>query len=253
MQAFEKQLNIRTPEGICFPLVLASPVSRFLALAIDQACVMVLTTVLSTLLRIFNLLSPDLAAAFWAVLTFLISFGYPIVMEWSWRGQTLGKRLLRIQVMDEQGLRLQFSQVVVRNLLRPVDALPMFYLLGGVTALINRKAQRLGDITANTIVIQRRHAFEPDTRQITADKYNSLAAYPHLAARLRQYVTPEEAGIVVEALLRRAHLDAEARLTLFQALRNTLEAHVTFPAEAVENLSDENYVRNVVAILFQSR
>jgi len=253
MPSFEKNLTIRTPEGICFPLILASPISRFLAVTIDAACIIVLTTTVSALLSGFRLISPDLAAAVWAVLTFLISFGYPILTEWYWRGQTLGKRLLRIQVMDEQGLRLQFSQVIVRNLLRPIDALPMLYLVGGTTSLISRKAQRLGDITANTIVIQHRHTFEPDIKQITADKYNSLKNYPHLTARLRQHITPEEAGIAIEALMRRTHLDTEARLNLFRELRNTLETRVPFPTEATENLSDENYIRNVVDILFQIR
>ena len=55
---------------------------------------------------------------------FAISVGYAIFTEWFWRGQTVGKRLLRLRVIEEQGLRLQFSQIVTRNLLRFVDMLP---------------------------------------------------------------------------------------------------------------------------------
>ena len=31
--------------------------------------------------------------------------GYGIVMEWFWRGQTIGKRLVRLRVMDGKGWR----------------------------------------------------------------------------------------------------------------------------------------------------
>ncbi len=85
---------------------------------------------------------------------FVVQVGYGIACEWLWRGQTVGKRLLRLRVMDAQGLHLQFSQVALRNLLRFVDSLPAFYLVGGLVSLLNSRAQRLGDFVANTIVIR---------------------------------------------------------------------------------------------------
>src|SRR5262249_58768067 len=62
--------------------------------------------------------------------------------EWYWRGQTVGKRMLRLRVVDRQGLRLQPSQIITRNLLRFVDGLPAFYMLGGLTSLLNRQIGR---------------------------------------------------------------------------------------------------------------
>ena len=76
---------------------------------------------------------------------FALSIGYPIVTEWFWRGQTIGKRMFGIRVMDVQGLRLQFSQIAIRNLLRFVDSLPLFYVVGGITCLLTRHYQRLGE------------------------------------------------------------------------------------------------------------
>ena len=86
--------------------------------------------------------------------------------------------------MDEQGLRLKFSQVVIRNLLRPVDGLPLAYLLGGLACLISKRAQRLGDLAAGTIVVRHPTIFQPDLDQLMAGKYNSFRDYPHLEARL---------------------------------------------------------------------
>jgi len=246
-------LHVRTPEGIVFSLQLAGPVTRALAWAVDQGCVMVLSLVAGTVLGVLRLLSPDFAQAILLLVYFVLSIGYGIATEWLWRGQTLGKRLLRLRVMDAQGLRLQFSQVVIRNLLRFVDMLPAFYMVGGLSALFTRRAQRLGDLAGNTVVVRTPPVAEPDLDQLLAGKFNSLRAYPHLAARLRQRVSPPEAGLALQALLRRDQFDPPARVELFQQIADHFRSLVEFPAEAGEGLTDEQYLRNVVDILFRPR
>ncbi len=246
-------LLIKTPEGISFSLLLASPLSRFLAYAIDFACITAGTSILGSVLAFLNLISFDVARALTILLFFILQIGYGIFCEWAWRGQTVGKRILRLRVMDVQGLRLQFSQVVIRNLLRFVDALPAFYLVGGVACLINRRAQRLGDIAANTIVIRNPKVDQPDLDQLLAGKYNSLRDYPHLEARLRQRVSPHEATVALQAIVRRGDLETTARVELFQTIADHFRSLVEFPPEAVEGIADEQYVRNVVDILFRPR
>jgi len=250
----EKQntLQIRTPEGIAFSLFLASPVTRCLAWAIDLACIMALAYVVGRLLPTLRIISGELVMALSLVAYFAISIGYGIATEWYWRGQTLGKKLLRLRVMDEQGLRLQFSQIVVRNLLRPVDALPILYLVGGVACLLSRRAQRLGDFAANTIVVRNPKTVEPDLDQLLAGKFNSFRDHPHLAARLRQRVSPREAGIALRALLRRDELEPHARVDLFTDVATHFRSIVEFPDDATFGLTDEQYVRNVVDIIFRT-
>jgi uncharacterized RDD family membrane protein YckC len=246
-------LSIRTPEGVTFSLTLAGPVSRFLAWVVDLCCIAVITESLRRILGGLGVVSADLAAAVTAVVFFVVSIGYGIGCEWRWRGQTIGKRLLHLRVMDRQGLRLQPSQIVTRNLLRFVDGLPAFYLVGGLTCLINRQGQRLGDIAGNTVVAHTPDVGRPDLDQLSKSRFNSLAQYPHLAGRLRQRVSPQIANVALQALLRRDELDPGARLELFAELAAHLRSCVEFPAEGVELLQDESYVRNAVEILFQSR
>ena len=136
------KLMLRTPEGVLFSLRLASPITRLLAALVDMACVSVLTTVVSTLVKILALFSRDLAGAIWILAAFIIATAYPMLTEWLWRGQTLGKRLFRLRVMDVDGLNLHVSQVVLRNLLRAIDMLPVFYLVGGAAAMLTRHVQR---------------------------------------------------------------------------------------------------------------
>jgi len=246
-------LNIRTPEGIVFSQVLAGPIARFMACFIDQLCIQVVLTLLGLVISLLALVSFNFAVAFYVIGYFIVSIGYGILFEWSWRGQTVGKRLLRLRVMDVEGMRLQFNQIVVRNLLRFVDALPAFYFVGGVTCWLNSKCQRLGDIAANTVVVRHPRIVEPDLDQVLAGKFNSLRQFPHLVARLRQNVTPVEADLALQSLLRREEFDPVARVELFGELAGHFRAKVEFPAEANDGVADEQFLRNVVDVIYRTK
>lgn len=242
-------LRILTPEGVTFALPLAGPMSRFLAWLVDFAVFVVATSLISQVLSIFSFIGGDLLGAITALVFFVVYVGGCMAQEWFWRGQTFGKRLLRLRVADAHGLRLQGSQIFMRNVLRFFDMLPFFYLIGGVSCAVTAKAQRLGDIAANTVVIRIPEISEPDLQALTKGKYNSLLEYPHLTARLRQLTSPALSNIAVEALLRRDQFTAEARLAVFAEISAALRKLVLFPVEAVESLPDEQYVRNVVEVL----
>jgi uncharacterized RDD family membrane protein YckC len=245
-------LLIKTPEGIIFSILLAGPITRFLAWIIDFIVIIVATSVVGAVLGIFGIVSIDFAQALSLLAYFLISIGYGILAEWHWRGQTIGKKLLRLRVMDVHGLRLQFSQIMIRNLMRFVDSLPGLYALGGAACLLSKRAQRLGDVAANTIVVRNPKTAHPDLRQLVSGKYNSLRDYPHLVARLRQKVTPQEAGIALQSLLRRDSLQPRARVELFEQIASHFRSIVEFPEEATYGITDEQYVRNVVDILYNA-
>jgi hypothetical protein len=178
--------------------------------------------------------------------------GYGMFMEWRFRGQTFGKRLFRLRVVDAEGLRLQLYQVVTRNILRAVDMLPFFYLVGGVSTVLSPWCQRLGDIAANTVVIRHPQLREPDLDQLLAGKFNSLREHPHLAARLRQQVSPAEAALVAQAIIRREEFDPVKRIELYAELAEHFKVKVGFPAEVTEGITDEQYLRNVLDILYRS-
>jgi uncharacterized RDD family membrane protein YckC len=249
----ESTLRVETPEGVVFSFGLASPLTRALAYAIDLAAIAAITAVLSKSIPILAIVGADWASAFSVLLTFLISMAYGILLEWRWRGQTLGKRVLRLRVIDAGGLRLEFTQVVVRNLLRALDMLPALYLVGGSVALATKKCQRLGDLAAGTIVTHEPVVQPVDLEQIAPAKYNSLLAQPHLAARLRNRVPAEMAGLVVKALSLRDSYEPSARVALFGELANYFRSLVPFPEETVEGLTDEQYVRNVLFALYTTK
>jgi uncharacterized RDD family membrane protein YckC len=246
-------LFIRTPEGIVFSQLLAGPVTRFFAWFIDQLCIGAAMSLLGSLLDLLGVVSLNFAVALNVIAYFIVGIGYGIFFEWTWRGQTIGKKLFRLRVVDVEGMRLQFNQIVVRNLLRFVDELPIFYFVGGLTCWLNSKCQRLGDIAANTIVIRVPRITEPDLDQLLAGKFNSLRQFPHLAARLRQNISPAEAEVALQALLRRDEFDPVARVELFGELAAHFYAKVEFPAEATDGVADEQFLRNVVDVIYRTR
>lgn len=247
------RLVIHTPEGCSFSLPLAGPISRFLAWALDLLVVVALFLGVSWALSFIAVISRDLAGAIMFLAFFLLWFGYGIVLEWFWGGRTLGKRVLQLRVIDEHGLRLTFWQVVIRNLVRFVDAMPLLYMVGGIACLLTRRSQRLGDLAAGTVVIRPTPRYEPDLGKVMGDKFNSFKAYPHLEARLRLRVAPAQANTALQALMRRDRLDPLARVKLFAELAGYFRALVDFPQAATDGLSDEQYIRNVVDSVLRSQ
>ena len=66
---------------------------------------------------------------------------------------------MKIVVVKEDGSPLTYKASLIRNLLRIVDALIILngiptYLIGGITLLLTKKKQRIGDLVAKTVVVK---------------------------------------------------------------------------------------------------
>ena len=246
-------LSIETPEGVVFSFELATPVARALAWAVDATAIGCLVYGIGKIVGIVGVFGRDIVGAISVAGYFVISIGYGIVLEWRWRGQTLGKRMLGLRVIDARGLRLHLPQIVLRNLLRLVDSLPLLYLVGGIACFLSRNGQRLGDLAANTIVAREAHWTAPDLDLIAGAKYNSLQSWPHLAARLRSLASPEAVALALRAIAGRERYDPRARIDLFRDLAAYFQSLVQFPEAAVEGLTDEQYIRSVLRVIYAAR
>lgn len=246
-------LVISTPEGVRFQIPLAGPTVRFLAWFMDAIVINGAFALCVRGVAPFRALNPDVISATLVILYFALTIGYPMATEWMWRGQTVGKRIFGLRVIDASGKRLELTQILLRNILRIVDVLPGFYMLGGASLVLSSRCQRLGDMVANTVVIrQRKLALPaiPESRNL--EQLNSLLGHPHLAARLRQAVPTPLAQIAMEALLRRDQLAPEARIAVFAALTDRFKKLVAFPEETTAGLADERYVRNCMEIVLNT-
>lgn len=82
----------------------------------------------------------------------VVLLGYQTVLE-GYYGQTIGKYLRGIVVVNEDGSSITWGAAIARNLLRIVDMLPVFYVVGIVVAFITENKQRLGDVAGSTVVV----------------------------------------------------------------------------------------------------
>ena len=83
-----------------------------------------------------------------------IIFAYLILME-AYAGWTVGKLILGLRVVDGSGGKIGLYKSVIRNLLRFVDGLPAFNILGIVLIATSQSEQRFGDRIAKTYVTKR--------------------------------------------------------------------------------------------------
>lgn len=241
---------VRTPEGVSFTLLPAGPIGRFAAWCVDLACIFVIFIPLDLLLGLLAIVSPDWSRAAVTVLFFLVSLGYAMASECRFKGQTVGKRLFGMRVIDAEGLSLQLSQVIIRNLLRLVDIMPLCYLVGGLSCLLTGRSQRIGDIAAGTMVVREPVVERPDLEQVTASKYNTLREHRLLAGRLRQRSPQTASNIALEACLRREELEPSSRVALFAEIAEYFTETVPLTSEVTEGIGAEQLVRDVVEVLF---
>lgn len=125
----------------------AGPVVRAVALAIDTLIKGALYLALAPFLA-FSGLGVGLAL----LGAFLLEWFYPVLFE-VLRGATPGKRAMGLMVVQDDGTPVGAAASVIRNLLRVVDFLPLFYGAGLVSTLVDRDFRRLGDLAAGTLVV----------------------------------------------------------------------------------------------------
>lgn len=237
----EREAIVLTPEHVPIRLFPAGLGARFFALLVDAGVILALSSVVSMM---FGMMS-----GFRMVAVFVISWGYHVYFEVRHQGRSPGKRLCGLRVVDSRGLPVTFQQSFVRNVIRVIDSAPAFYGLGGLISLLDRRSRRLGDIAADTLVIEERSAGDPTQAISGARRFNSLQN-PRVLRRLRRQVGLEEREFLLTLCLRADFLETRARFDLMEEVggyyRRTLE--VDDP-----NLSGENLVRGLLAVLYTDR
>ncbi|WP_042355814.1 RDD family protein [Bacillus rubiinfantis] len=162
-----EQMELKTPEYVSLQFRLAGLGSRAAAFIIDQ----LLITVMNILLLVMayfvvrgmssfeiDLLDSNVPFAIAIILIFLINWGYFFVCEFFFAGRTLGKKLVGIRVIQDNGHSITLLSSFIRNLLRIIDSLPTGYFLGIIMVFFHPKHKRLGDLVAGTIVVHERKA-----------------------------------------------------------------------------------------------
>jgi uncharacterized RDD family membrane protein YckC len=148
-----------TGEAVELDLRVARLASRATALLIDLLIMWSLFGLLIEVVQVLLIAADSaLAVGMGIVVTVGCLVGYPVIMETTTRGRSIGKMALGLRVISEDGGPVRFRQALIRGLTGFME----FFMFSGAPALIcslfNKRSKRLGDVFAGTLVIQDRVA-----------------------------------------------------------------------------------------------
>ena len=158
-----EQYTVAGATGVDVALKIAGPGSRAYAFVIDWhirillalawlvAAMLILTGALSvrnalqdssSLLVLAGILPPN-----------IIYFLYHPLLEALMHGQTPGKRMAGVRIVNRDGGIPSVGAILIRNAFRLIDSLPVLYLVGLVTCFFSAQRVRIGDMAAGTLLI----------------------------------------------------------------------------------------------------
>lgn len=159
-----RTLEIITPEQVAIRYELAGFGSRAVAAALDFCWQLLIYFGIISLIFLIRWLFPvswlvnpslGMVVGFFGILLFFVTLGYYSYFETVWSGETPGKRKIGLRVIKEGGYPVDLRAVLLRNLVRVVDALPIGYGVAFVAVIISARYQRLGDLAAGTLVVRK--------------------------------------------------------------------------------------------------
>ena len=238
---------ILTPEHVEIRLDPAGLGSRFIALLVD----FVLVTGASGVVSQMALLLLPLAVGFIvrALVLLVLTWGYHVYFEVLHAGQSPGKKIMGIRVVDGRGLPLSFEQSFVRNVVRVLDALPVGYAFGALFCQLDPLHRRLGDIAADTLVVRESRTIAFERRASRSRAFNSLRT-PRVLRLIRHRVGLEEREFLSALCLRAEALQERARFDLMDEVGRHYRALLEIDDP---HLSGENLVRGITGVLFSDR
>jgi uncharacterized RDD family membrane protein YckC len=211
-----EELNIRGLTGVDMTLRVAGPGTRAYAFIIDWhiRLLVALAWVLAGLLVgliVGGNFKKDALPLFFIAPALLIYFLYHPVLEVVMRGRTPGKRMAGARIVTVEGEIPGTGALLMRNLFRLIDSLPVAYLVGLVCCIFTAQRVRIGDLAAGTLLI------------LDDPKANQSLALVGMAAQ-NSRLEPDAAALVQDLIDRWAELKEGRRESLARELLAKLDA-----------------------------
>ena len=218
------QITLQTVTGVDVELTIAGPGSRSYAFIVDWHIRLLLALqwmLISHLIYFGGLrMTGDTGAkyALWVWLpTLLIYFLYHPVLELAMRGRTPGKRIAGVRLVTREGDIPGAGPLLLRNIFRLIDSLPLCYVVGLVTVVLTEHHVRIGDLAAGTLLVM--------------DHDSSATTF---AGGAKSGLTPQAADLIQELLDRWPALEDDHRATIARTLLARVEPQI--PAEELARL-----------------
>lgn len=241
--------RIITPEQVSFHYEVAGLATRGMANILDQIFLVLFVILLAMPAESLKpILGSNLVDALMILSVFIVQFGYFAYFEISRQGQSPGKRIFGLRVISATGGRLTLADVLMRNILRTIDFLPLVYGVGMIVAFFDPYRRRLGDIAADTIVVRDARATLPSFEASVRARANTFQSDPVIRQRILARINRDERDLVWDLMLRRDELEPNVRDELFARAAEHFRARYAL-REDLDYLSDEQTVLNIALVL----
>jgi uncharacterized RDD family membrane protein YckC len=152
-----KSIELQTTQNVRINYELAAARERVVAFVIDVAALAISLFIITFLgVMLFAQGENEIMVMLYFLGLGLVVTFYSLVFEVFNNGQTLGKMVMKIQVMRMDGRQLVFTDYLLRWIFRLID---IWFSLGAIAVVMvssSSKAQRLGDLVSNTVVVRTR-------------------------------------------------------------------------------------------------
>jgi uncharacterized RDD family membrane protein YckC len=159
---------------------------------------------------------------------------YHPVLEVLMRGLTPGKRRAGVRIVTRAGATPDIGALLVRNVLRLVDCLPLFYVVGMVSCFVTEQRVRIGDLAAGTVLV-----LDDATAEKSRVELASMGARSGLAPALVE--------LIRDVLERWPSLEVSKRDELARSILARVDGAA--PAAQLAALSDTELLRRLRRLL----
>ena len=211
------RLIVDSITGVPLELQIAGPGGRSYAFVIDWHIRVLIAAAwaLPLGLVISNMTEDGEEVAAWLFLLatlppILIYLLYHPVLEILMAGRTPGKRIAGVRIVTTEGTAPSAGAMIVRNLFRFIDGLPLLYVVGLACTIMTQRHQRVGDLAAGTLLVYD-----------DSSKAESLDSLPH--AGVASGMSTADAELVQDLIERWWTLDEAQRLELARRLLDRLD------------------------------
>jgi len=249
--------TIVTPENVPLELELANPLERGVALIIDTLITAAVTVPIAAILtalsgtgpvgRVANLGSLDTPLRFlflYALALPLVIVTYHSLLEGLYGGQTLGKKLMNLRVIRNDGTVPDLAAALIRNVLRFVDYMPCTCGIGFTVMLLSAQFRRLGDYAAGTLVIREGRTTPPALPEEELPPMDLQVLTPLAVANIGR-LSSEQILALRYFLLRAPQLPQDLREEMAKELASKV-ANLLWDGNPPENLPAERLIEEVV-------
>ncbi|MGN7470324.1 RDD family protein [Brevibacillus sp. SAFN-007a] len=237
-----REASVVTPEHVMLRFQTAGLGSRAAAQLIDSIILFLVNLTVFVAISIvilgrndyFFLEKDNYAIALAVLLIFLLHFGYFLLFEAFWSGQTIGKRWMGIRVIRDNGQPATFLSSTIRNLFRIVDLLPSGYFLGALVSFFHPRDKRIGDLVAGTIVVVEGGERTGRFRKRKRRKQVGMAALAEplvLREQQKQALTREDWLLLATFIARQDSLAEERKQELAKDIARLLQKKLAYAEE----------------------